>query len=128
MATFQHTSPASLRSSSRVAHENRSAGLDPRPYLVTLPARKPVRSTQQYLALFPHESEDARLTGATRSLYRRLLALNLPGTTTHTKAAVSAVTADGMEVVYRESHTETKFDSRTGSRMEINPRIGPMIA
>lgn len=30
------------------------------------------------LPLFPHESEDARLTGETRSLFRRLLALNLP--------------------------------------------------
>jgi hypothetical protein len=30
------------------------------------------------LSLFPHESEDARLTGETRSLFRRLLALNLP--------------------------------------------------
>jgi hypothetical protein len=35
-------------------------------------------STRQFFALFPHESEDARITGATRSLYRRLLALNLP--------------------------------------------------
>jgi hypothetical protein len=30
------------------------------------------------ISLFPHESEDARLTGETRSLFRRLLALNLP--------------------------------------------------
>ena len=30
------------------------------------------------IPLFPHESEDARLTGSTRSLFRRLLALNLP--------------------------------------------------
>ncbi len=50
-----------------------------RPYLVTPAQRKPVPpSNRQQLALFPHESEDARLTGATRSLYRRLLALNLP--------------------------------------------------
>jgi hypothetical protein len=33
---------------------------------------------KRILPLFPHESEDARLTGETRSLYRRLLALNLP--------------------------------------------------
>jgi hypothetical protein len=30
-------------------------------------------------ALFAHESEDAHLTGSTRSLFRRLLALNFPG-------------------------------------------------
>jgi hypothetical protein len=53
-----------------------------RPYLV--PAQ------QRYLALFPHESEDARLTGETRSLYRRLLALNLPKRTTVTAAAIPA--------------------------------------
>jgi hypothetical protein len=57
-------------------HENRGqASPDRRPYLVT---RKSVSTTQQYMALFPHESEDARITGTTRSLYRRLLALNLP--------------------------------------------------
>ncbi len=37
-------------------------------------------TSRQFLALFPHESEDARITGTTRSLYRRLLALNLPQT------------------------------------------------
>jgi hypothetical protein len=50
-----------------------------RPYLINGQKRKSVASVQQCLALFPHESEDARLTGCTRSLYRRLLALNLPG-------------------------------------------------
>lgn len=78
MATLQQTSPASLRSGLSAAHEPRGSFMpDSRPYLVTAPPRKSVKSTQQYLALFPHESEDARITGATRSLYRRLLALNL---------------------------------------------------
>jgi hypothetical protein len=78
MATLQQTSPASLRFGSPAAHGIRgSMAPEPRPYLVTIQNRKTVKSTQQYLALFPHESEDARLTGATRSLYRRLLALNL---------------------------------------------------
>ncbi len=39
-----------------------------------------IRTTVTKLNLvgtFPHEPEDAHLTGATRSLYRRLLALNL---------------------------------------------------
>jgi hypothetical protein len=86
MAIFQQNLPASLRFGPLAAPENRGIpATDRRPYLVTAPprrpvtaARRPVATTSQYLALFPHESEDARLTGATRSLYRRLLALNLP--------------------------------------------------
>ncbi|HTC76212.1 MAG TPA: hypothetical protein VK684_11590 [Edaphobacter sp.] len=86
MAIFQQNLPASLRFGPPAAPENRGIpSTDRRPYLVAVPPRRPVTSTRrtvattsQYLALFPHESEDARLTGATRSLYRRLLALNLP--------------------------------------------------
>jgi hypothetical protein len=58
--------------------ENRGTVSDRRPYLVTPAARKSAVAARKQLELFPHESEDARLTGATRSLYRRLLALNLP--------------------------------------------------
>jgi hypothetical protein len=88
MATFQQNLPASLRSGSPSARENRGAfALDPRPYLVPISYRKTAKSTQHYLALFPHESEDARLTGATRSLYRRLLALNLPKPATSVEGA-----------------------------------------
>jgi len=86
MAIFQQNIPASLRFGPPAPPENRGIpATDRRPYLVTVPPRRPTTSTRktvatasQYLALFPHESEDARLTGATRSLYRRLLALNLP--------------------------------------------------
>jgi hypothetical protein len=86
MAIFQQNLPASVRFGPAAVPESRGVpATDRRPYLVTVPSRKPVTSTRravsttsQYLALFPHESEDARLTGATRSLYRRLLALNLP--------------------------------------------------
>src|SRR5277367_4150708 len=79
MAAFTQAFPANLRSGSPASRENRGLPVpDRRPYLVPVPPRKPASSTQKYLALFPHESEDARLTGATRSLYRRLLALNLP--------------------------------------------------
>lgn len=86
MAIFQQNLPASLRFGPPAPQENRGvSAADRRPYLVTVPPRRPITSTRrtvastsQYLALFPHESEDARLTGATRSLYRRLLALNLP--------------------------------------------------
>jgi hypothetical protein len=77
MPNLSQTLPASLRSASPVAPEGRGAPKpERRPYIV--PGRKPATSTRKYLSLFPHESEDARLTGATRSLYRRLLALNLP--------------------------------------------------
>jgi hypothetical protein len=86
MAIFQQNLPASLRFGPPDPQVNRGVpATDRRPYLVTVPPRRPITSTRrtvastsQYLALFPHESEDARLTGATRSLYRRLLALNLP--------------------------------------------------
>jgi hypothetical protein len=76
MTTPQQSPPLLPRSPD--ARESRGSSVDPRPYLVTVPNRKP-RAVQKYPALFPHEPEDARLTGATRSLYRRLLALNLPG-------------------------------------------------
>jgi hypothetical protein len=49
----------------------------PRIYFAGAGARTAARPITP-LSLFPHESEDARLTGETRSLFRRLLALNLP--------------------------------------------------
>ncbi len=88
MAIFQQNLPASLRVAPPAPQENRDGPIvDRRPYLVDVPSRrlvvqtrKTVTSTRQFLALFPHEPEDARITGSTRSLYRRLLALNLPRT------------------------------------------------
>jgi hypothetical protein len=74
------TSPASLRTSAPATNQRRgSFSSQSRPYLITGQKRKPASAAQQSFFLFPHESEDARLTGSTRSLYRRLLALNLPG-------------------------------------------------
>ena len=86
MAIFQQDLPASVRFGPPAPQESRGvSSTDRRPYLVTVPprrstvlARQTVATTRQFFALFPHESEDARITGATRSLYRRLLALNLP--------------------------------------------------
>jgi hypothetical protein len=84
MAIFQQNLPSSVRFGPPASQENRGVSTtDRRPYLVTVPprrsaARQTVTTTRQFFALFPHESEDARITGATRSLYRRLLALNLP--------------------------------------------------
>jgi hypothetical protein len=111
MAIFQQNLPASLRFGPPAAPENRGVpATDRRPYLVTVPPRKPVASvrrtvasTSQYLALFPHESEDARLTGATRSLYRRLLALNLPRPSA--RSEVSADLRDVTEVRYKAVDT-----------------------
>jgi hypothetical protein len=90
MSSFSQTLPASLRSRPAATPESNSLPApDRRPYLIPIPARKPVASTRKYLSLFPHESEDARLTGATRSLYRRLLALNLPRPTSSLETAAS---------------------------------------
>jgi hypothetical protein len=90
MSTFSQTFPASLRSRAATPESGSPHVQDRRPYLIPVPARKPAASTRQYLSLFPHESEDARLTGSTRSLYRRLLALNLPRpvTSSHEPASV----------------------------------------
>jgi hypothetical protein len=102
MAIFQQNLPASIRLGSSAAPESRGTpATDRRPYLVTVPSRKTpaparptVASTRQFLALFPHESEDARLTGATRSLYRRLLALNLPRPIVRSESAELRETAE----------------------------------
>ncbi len=111
MATFTQTFPANLRSGSPASRENRGLPvLDRRPYIVPIPPRKPAVSTKKYLALFPHESEDARLTGSTRSLYRRLLALNLPRV---------------------EAQTDAPYDLRRFSEMRkapLGPQVSPKIA
>jgi hypothetical protein len=111
MAIFQQNLPASLRFGPPAAPENRGIpATDRRPYLVTGPTRRPVTSTRktvsttsQFLALFPHEAEDARLTGTTRSLYRRLLALNLPRPSVRTEA--SAELRDVTDVQFNRVDT-----------------------
>lgn len=62
--------PATDRSNSLPLRPNRYS----QPYLLTTQRRSVVTSN---LPLFPHESEDACLTGSTRSLYRRVLGLNV---------------------------------------------------
>lgn len=77
-----HSSPSSLRADSATIIQGRGSFTpQSRPYLINGLKRKSAVSPKACLALFPHESEDARLTGCTRSLYRRLLALNLPSLT-----------------------------------------------
>ncbi len=63
--------------SSRRTQPGNLAG--PLPYLSSAQMRQPTPRKVDLLSL-PMEPEDARLTGGTRSLDRRLLALNLAGT------------------------------------------------
>ena len=85
--------PSSLRLHPPLTGNNPNTRLpEQRPYLVSASFRRAEVSGMRInetrtLTLFPHESEDARITGSTRSLFRRLLALNLPlanGTDSHT--------------------------------------------
>jgi len=69
--------PSSVRSGPSVPPSIGTRSPEPRLYFVGAGTRQFVPEKRS-LALFPHESEDARLTGETRSLFRRLLALNLP--------------------------------------------------
>ena len=78
MATLQTPLPASLRIPSRRANPGNLTE-DSRPYLIAgRKGRTPAVGKTAFIAL-PKEPEDARITGATRSLDRRLLALNLQG-------------------------------------------------
>ncbi len=72
MANLKHAIPASLRKqveSSQFAHKLMARS---RTVNESLPAVK------TRFARLPEEPEDAKITGVTRSLARRLLALNLP--------------------------------------------------
>jgi hypothetical protein len=107
MAIFQQTLPASIRFGSQNPQENHGPlNSDRRPYLVSVPTRRSTPSTRQtgstrqFFALFPHESEDARITGSTRSLYRRLLALNLPCSVVARKDP-SMDTLEGTELKFK---------------------------
>jgi hypothetical protein len=81
MATLQPHKPASLRAAvpsprSNVPPANPLVESS-RPYLVAgRKGRTPAVNKAAFMAL-PKESEDARITGSTRSLDRRLLGLNL---------------------------------------------------
>ena len=94
MKTLPKSVPSSVRTGSVDSRTPQATrGTEPRPYLVPAQQRRGGAPQQRTLPLFPHESEDARLTGTTRSLYRRLLALNLP---------------EGQRIpVVSEKHTET---------------------
>lgn len=79
MSILPKSAPSSIRPGSATARPGYGArGTEQRPYLISIQPRRAGAPQQRALQLFPHESEDARLTGSTRSLFRRLLALNLP--------------------------------------------------
>jgi hypothetical protein len=72
--------PSSLRKpieSSRFTHQ--LAMRNQRPVVMASGAARVAVLSKSRFARLPHEPEDARLTGVTRSLNRRLLALNVSG-------------------------------------------------
>ena len=79
--------PASLRASNdpRPRLTDNLVGRGLRPVLVAGPAARNAALLKSRFSRMPQEPEDARMTGVTRSLNRRLLALNLYGTLSHTK-------------------------------------------
>jgi len=80
MVTLQTHTPASLRIGTPSKRANTGNLADSsRPYLIAgRKGRSPAVGRTAFLAL-PKEAEDARITGTTRSLDRRLLALNIQG-------------------------------------------------
>ena len=96
MATLQSHIPASLRSSppSRRANSGNPTSEDSRRYLIA--GRKGRTPSTSFISL-PNEPEDAKITGATRSLDRRLLALNLRGSLIH-RSLVSITTINEVRI------------------------------
>jgi len=81
MPILKNAVPASLRvplESSRFAQS--LMGRAQRPTLIAGPEARAAALSKSRFARLPHEPEDARMTGVTRSLHRRLLALNITGT------------------------------------------------
>ncbi len=80
MSKFLNEVPASFR---KPAESSRFAlGLmsrEQRPALVVGPEARAAALSKSRFARMPQEPEDARMTGVTRSLQRRLLALNIQG-------------------------------------------------
>lgn len=78
MATPQSQTPASVRDGS-VSRRLISGSLNQssRPYLIAGRKERTASVGKTAFVPLPNEGEDARITGSTRSLDRRLLALNL---------------------------------------------------
>jgi hypothetical protein len=99
MATLQSQVPASLRNNFRSRRANSgSLSSEDRPYLIA--GRKGRTPSTAFLSL-PNEPEDAKLTGATRSLDRRLLGLNVSGSLirgTINETMISIKTLTGIRI------------------------------
>ena len=84
MALLAHSVPASLRmplEPSRFALGLMGRNQRPTiiPTVMSGAAARAAALSKSRFARLPHEPEDARMTGVTRSLHRRLLALNISG-------------------------------------------------
>jgi hypothetical protein len=91
MSNFSDATPSSLRKpveSSRFVQSLAARGQ--RPVVMVSGAARVAALSKSRFARLPHEPEDARLTGVTRSLNRRLLALNLCGTLLHLDSLVES--------------------------------------
>ena len=80
MSNFKHAVPSSVRKpleSSQFVQDLTSRAY--RPTFIPYGALRTAILSKSRFARLPQEPEDAKLTGVTRSLNRRLLALNLQG-------------------------------------------------
>ena len=80
MSMIRNAVPASLRrplESSRFGQDSMVRGQNST--FTASPEARAISLAKSRFARLPQEPEDARLTGVTRSLNRRLLALNVPG-------------------------------------------------
>lgn len=71
-----------------------------RPYLLGTPVYRTPKVAEAGFTSLPHETEDSRITGGTRSLTRRLLALNVEG-------SLSARKVGGMSSVSTTAGAKT---------------------
>ncbi|CAN5428351.1 hypothetical protein BH10ACI4_BH10ACI4_22220 [soil metagenome] len=93
MATLQIHTPASLRSTPMSRRANPGNLTESgRPYLLAGRNGRTAAIGRTAFVALPKESEDAKITGATRSLDRRLLGLNLRGSRMSVKAEVLTAT------------------------------------
>lgn len=77
------------------AARSATASTNVRPYLVGLPRPRKTGTLKSGLVFLPHETEDTRITGGTRSLIRRLTALNIRGSLARGKSPVAAASLAG---------------------------------
>ncbi len=81
MANLKNAVPSSLRKqveSSRFAYDLMARSARPEGQLLASSESRSIPVAKSQFARMPQEPEDAKITGVTRSLTRRLLALNMP--------------------------------------------------